>query len=86
IFQWNLIRGSKPWNRGKISRVISGKIGISAKVDYFGGEFVADVLSKNINEKIQEIEEKYPKPPLKKSEPRTKNKSIKKQTSKKRRR
>ncbi|MHA1508212.1 MAG: C/D box methylation guide ribonucleoprotein complex aNOP56 subunit [Promethearchaeota archaeon] len=86
IFQWNLIRGSKPWNRGKISRVISGKIGISAKVDYFGGEFVADVLSKKINEKIQEIEEKYPKPPLKKSEPRTKNKSIKKQTSKKRRR
>ena len=86
IFQWNLIRGSKPWNRGKISRVISGKIGISAKVDYFGGEFVADVLSKAINEKIQEIEEKYPKPPLKRSEPKTKIRSNKKQTSKKKRR
>ena len=58
IFQWNLIRGSKPWNRGKISRVISGKIGISAKVDYFGGEFIADMLSKEINEKIHEIEKK----------------------------
>ena len=86
IFQWNLIRGSKLHNRGKISRVISGKIGISTKVDYFGGEFIADVLSKNIKEKIKEIEEKYPKPPLKKSETRTKNKSNKKQTSKKKRR
>ncbi|MBY9015783.1 MAG: hypothetical protein KGD68_08845 [Candidatus Lokiarchaeota archaeon] len=86
IFQWNLIRGSKPWNRGKISRVISGKIGISAKVDYFRGEFVADVLSKEINEKIQEIEKKYPKPPLKRSEPKAKIRSSKKQTSKKKRR
>ena len=86
IFQWNQIRGSKPWNRGKISRVISGKIGISAKVDFFGGEFVADVLSKEINEKIQEIEKKYPKPQPKKSGPVTKNRSSKRQTSKKNRR
>ena len=86
IFQWNQIRGSKPWNRGKISRVISGKIGISAKVDYFGGEFVADVLSKNINEKIQEIEKKYPRPPQKKGESITKIRSSKKQTNRKKRR
>ncbi|MHA1319589.1 MAG: hypothetical protein ACTSQ1_07190 [Promethearchaeota archaeon] len=86
IFQWNLIRGSKAWNRGKISRVISGKIAISAKVDYFGGEFVADVLSKAINKKIREIEKKYPKPPLKRSEPKTKIRYNKKQTSKKKRR
>ncbi len=86
IFQWNLIRGSKPWNRGKISRLISGKIGISAKVDYFKGEFIADLLSKEINEKIQEIEKKYPKPQPKKSEPVTKIRSGKKQTSKKNRR
>lgn len=85
IFQWNQIRGSKPWNRGKISRVISGKIGISAKVDFFGGEFVADVLSKEIDEKIQEIEKKYPKPPLKRSEPKTKISSSKKQSYKKKR-
>jgi len=86
IFQWNQIRGSKPWNRGKISRMISGKIGISAKVDFFGGEFVADVLSNEINEKIQEIEKKYPKPPLKRSEPKTKISTSKKQISKKKRR
>jgi nucleolar protein 56 len=65
IFQWNQIRGSKLHNRGKISRMISGKIGISAKVDYFGGEFVADVLSMDVNGKIKEIEKKYPNPPKK---------------------
>ncbi|MFX0047625.1 MAG: C/D box methylation guide ribonucleoprotein complex aNOP56 subunit [Candidatus Hermodarchaeota archaeon] len=86
IFQWNLIRGSKPWNRGKISRVISGKIGISAKIDYFGGEFLADVLSREINEKIQEIEKKYPKPLQKKRESLTKIRSTKKQINKKKKR
>ncbi|MFW9951257.1 MAG: C/D box methylation guide ribonucleoprotein complex aNOP56 subunit, partial [Candidatus Thorarchaeota archaeon] len=86
IFQWNLIRGSKPWNRGKISRVISGKIGISAKVDFFGGEFIADVLSKEINEKIQEIEKKYPKPLQKKRDQIPKVRSTKKQINKKKKR
>jgi len=86
IFQWNLIRGSKAYNRGKISRVISGKIGIATKVDFFKGEFIGDTLAKEIEEKIKEIEKKYPKPPIKKSEPKTKIKSNKKQISKKRRR
>ncbi len=66
--------------------MISGKIGISAKVDYFGGEFVADVLSMDVNEKIKEIEKKYPKPPLKRNEPKARINSSKKQTYKKKRR
>jgi len=86
IFQWNLIRGSKAYNRGKISRVISGKIGIATKVDFFKGEFIGDTLAKEIEEKIKEIEKKYPKPPIKKSESKTKIKSNKKQINKKRRR
>jgi len=77
IFQWNLIRGSKPWNRGKISRLISGKIGIAAKVDYFGGEFVADSISKEIEEKIKEIDIKYPKPPIAKKQPQRTTKKKK---------
>jgi nucleolar protein 56 len=63
IFQWNQIRGSKPWIRGKISRLISGKIGIAAKLDFFEGEVIADFLVKEIEHKINEIEKKYPKPP-----------------------
>ncbi|MFW9937771.1 MAG: C/D box methylation guide ribonucleoprotein complex aNOP56 subunit [Candidatus Thorarchaeota archaeon] len=83
IFQWNLIRGSRPWNRGKISRLISGKIGITAKVDYFGGDFIADSISKEIEDKIKEIEIKYPKPPLVKKKPQ---RMAKKQKKKKLRR
>ena len=65
IFQWKQIRSSKPWIRGKISRIIAGKIGIATKVDFFSGEFIGDILSKEIEEKIKEIEERYPRPPKK---------------------
>jgi len=84
IFQWNLIRGSKAYIRGKISRVISGKIGIATKVDFFKGEFIGETLANEVEEKIKELEKKYPKPPMKKSEPKVK--SNKKQVNKKRRR
>ena len=65
IFQWNQIRSAKPYQRGKIARVVAGKLGLSAKVDFFSGEFIGDRLSREIEEKIKEIEEKYPNPPKK---------------------
>ncbi len=65
IFQWNQIRSAKPWIRGKIARVIAGKIGVAAKIDYFNGEFIGDKLLQGIEEKIKEIEIKYPNPPKK---------------------
>jgi len=65
IFQWNLIRGSRPWIRGKIARLIAGKVGLASKIDYFSGEFIGDSLSNEIQLKIKEIELKYPKPPVK---------------------
>ena len=68
IFQWNQIRGSKYYHRGKIARVVSGKIGIAAKVDNFNGDFIGDELARILELKIKEIEEKYPNPP-KKTEP-----------------
>ena len=80
IFQWNQIRSAKPWIRGKIARVVSGKIGVAAKVDYFNGEFIGNQLSEGVELKIKEIELKYPNPP-KNAEP-VKNKKRK---SKKRR-
>ena len=60
IFQWNQIRSAKPYHRGKIARVVAGKIGLSAKVDFFSGDFIGDVFSKEIEGKIKEIEEKSP--------------------------
>ena len=66
IFQWSQIRGSRPWIRGKISRLIAGKIGLASKVDYFSGEFFGDNLAREIEEKIRVLGEKYPNPPPKK--------------------
>lgn len=84
IFQWNQIRGSKPWIRGKISRVVSGKIGIAAKIDYFKGEFMGTEISEDLSRKIKEIELRHPKPPKKvaqknvsKPKPRKKKKPVK---------
>jgi nucleolar protein 56 len=65
IFQWNQIRSAKPWIRGKIARLISGKIGLAAKVDFFSGDFIGDKLMIEIEEKIKKIEKKYPNPPKK---------------------
>ncbi len=65
IFQWNQIRSSNVNIRGNISRLISGKIGIASKVDYFGGEFIGDVLTQKVIEKIEEIKRKHPKYPKK---------------------
>jgi nucleolar protein 56 len=80
IFQWNQIRSAKPWHRGKIARVVAGKIGVAAKIDYFNGEFLGDKLLKGIEVKIKEIETKYPNPP--KNAPIIKSK--KKKSTKKR--
>lgn len=78
IFQWNQIRGAKTWHRGKIARVVAGKIGLSAKIDFFSGEFVGNELSKDILNKIEEIKEKYPKPPKKVESIKAKKKKSKK--------
>jgi len=66
IFQWNQIRSAKPYHRGKIARMVSGKIGLASKLDYFDGDYIGDKLLQEIEEKIKEIQKKYPKPSLKK--------------------
>ncbi|MFX1502098.1 MAG: C/D box methylation guide ribonucleoprotein complex aNOP56 subunit [Promethearchaeota archaeon] len=78
IFQWNQIRSAKPYLRGKIARVVAGKIGVAAKVDYFGGDFIGDTLSQEIEEKINDIKDKYPNPPKKVQPQKSKKRSSKK--------
>ncbi|MHA2088104.1 MAG: hypothetical protein ACW972_07500 [Promethearchaeota archaeon] len=78
IFQWNQIRSAKSWIRGKIARVVSGKIGVAVKLDYFNGEFLGDKLAKEIESKIKEIEVKYPNPPQKEEPVKRKKKKPKK--------
>jgi nucleolar protein 56 len=82
IFQWNQIRSAKQYHRGKISRLIAGKVGIAAKLDFFKGENIVEFLTKEIEQKIHDIEKKYPKPPKKVIKPNVK-KTRKRKASKK---
>jgi len=75
IFQWNQIRSAKVSHRGNIARIVAGKIGIAAKVDFFRGEFIGDILTKQVKEKIEEIKLKYPITPKKTKSQKIKQKS-----------
>lgn len=74
IYQWNVIRGSKQYLRGKISRLIAGKISIASKVDYFNGKYIGEELAREVEEKVKELEKKYPK----KTDAKKKSKKVKK--------
>ncbi len=64
IFQHTLLHDAKRWQRGKIARVIAGKLAIAARADAFGGgHYIGDRLKEDINKRIEEIREKYKEPP-----------------------
>lgn len=63
IFQHTAIHQSPRWQRGKISRALSGKLSIAARVDAFGGNFMGDQLRDNVAKKVEEIKERYKSPP-----------------------
>jgi nucleolar protein 56 len=63
IFQHTLLHDAKRWQRGKIARVIAGKLAIAARADAFGGHFIGDQLRADINKRLEEIHEKYKEPP-----------------------
>ena len=58
------------WQRGKISRALAGKILIAAKVDMYGGEFIGDRIKGEFEDRIGEIQRKYPNAPVRKSDSR----------------
>jgi nucleolar protein 56 len=69
IFQHALLHDAKRWQRGKIARVIAGKLAIAARADAFGGKYVGDKLKADIDKRIAEIREKYKEPPPPKEKP-----------------
>lgn len=71
IFQHGFIHEAKPWQRGKVARGLAGKISIGARVDAFGGKYRGDELKADLERRIEEIQEKYGKPPSKKPRRRT---------------
>ncbi len=59
IFQHTLLHDAKRWQRGKIARVIAGKLAIAARADAFGGgHYIGDKLKADINKRIEEIHDK----------------------------
>ncbi|MDR2700334.1 MAG: C/D box methylation guide ribonucleoprotein complex aNOP56 subunit [Nitrososphaerota archaeon] len=71
IFQHTILHDAKRWQRGKIARVIAGKLSIAARADAFGGNFIGDRLKDEINRRVEEIHEKYKDaPPPKEPKPR----------------
>ncbi len=63
IFQHQDIHAAPRWQRGKIARALAGKISIAARVDAYGGEFVAVSLRENFEKRVADIRKKYAKPP-----------------------
>jgi nucleolar protein 56 len=63
IFQHALLHDAKRWQRGKIARVLAGKLTIAARTDAFGGRYIGDALMADINKRLKEIREKYKEPP-----------------------
>jgi nucleolar protein 56 len=72
IFQHTLLHDAKRWQRGKIARVIAGKLAIAARADAFGGgHYIGDKLKAAINKRLEEIHIKYKEPPApKEAKPR----------------
>ncbi len=67
IFQHPLIHRSPWWQRGKIARALAGKLAIAARIDAYTGEYRGDELKRQLEQRVKEIKEKYPKPPRRRS-------------------
>ena len=75
IFQHALLHDAKRWQRGKIARVLAGKLAIAARIDAFGGKYAGDSLKADVDRRLAEIREKYKEPPpLKEKTPRLERK------------
>ncbi|MBI5679679.1 MAG: ATP-binding protein [Methanobacterium sp.] len=62
IYQYPEIRGAKWWLKGKIARVLAGKIAIAVRKDFYSGDFDPN-LKEQLQERLEELKKKYPFPP-----------------------
>lgn len=70
IFQHPAIHRSPKWQRGKIARALAAKLAIAARIDAFTGEYKADELREQLEQRIKEIKTLYAKPPKREPQPR----------------
>jgi nucleolar protein 56 len=83
IYQHPMVRGSKWWIRGKISRALASKIALAIRIDYFNGEKDANIVN-DFHEHVKKIEKSNPFPKkISKKKKVKKKKKGKKRFSKK---
>ena len=85
LFQSPLVHGSPKHLRGKIARALAATIAIAAKIDYFTREDRGAELREKLEKRVQEIREKYRKPPPKKKAARREKPRRPRKPGKKRR-
>lgn len=88
IYQHPQVRGSKWWNRGKIARMLAGKISLAVRRDVFTKTFDENVFE-DFKEQVEEIEKNNPFPTKttkKRKEEKSKSKNKRRKGKKKRKR
>ncbi|WP_298501372.1 NOP5/NOP56 family protein [uncultured Methanobrevibacter sp.] len=88
IYQHPQVRGAKWWNRGKIARMLAGKISLAVRRDVFTKTFDENAYDDFI-EKVEEIEKNNPFPTKttkKRKEEKVKSKNKKKKGKKRKKR
>jgi nucleolar protein 56 len=63
IFQHKAVHQAPKWQRGKIARVLAGKLAIAARLDVYHGAYQGAKLAEEFNRRVEEIKEKYAAPP-----------------------
>lgn len=88
IYQHPKVRSAKWWNRGKIARMLAGRISLAARKDVFTHDFDPEIFNE-FNTKVEEIEKNNPFPTKtakKRKEERHKSKKKSRKGKKRRRR
>ena len=88
IYQHPQVRGAKWWNRGKIARMLAGKISLAVRRDVFT-KTIDENVAEEFKEKIEEIEKNNPFPTKttkKRNEEKLKSKNKKRKGKKKNKR
>ena len=87
IYQHPQVRGAKWWNRGKIARLLAGRISLAARKDVFTHDFNPEIFNE-FTAKVEEIEKNNPFPTKttkKRKEEKRKPKNKRKKGKKRRR-
>ncbi len=87
IYQHPQVRGAKWWNRGKIARLLAGRISLAVRKDVFTHDFNPEIFNE-FSERVEEIEKNNPFPTKttkKRKEEKRKPKNKRKKGKKRRR-